>query len=149
MFSRTHQVAIVLVAAALLLIGGAVVFVETRGHTAPALTNTQTEVVSAAQIAQKYQVGIRAAAAELEPLLNRKLVAADQAALAALRDELVALKVPPQAQSFHLQLVLKVSLLNELLGPGKVTAAARGVPTVAGTQGELKTLLATSATYTR
>ncbi len=151
MLPRLQVAAVVGTAAILLVVGGVVVYVGTRSYSrGPASTSSSAETVATpAQVAEQYQVGLRAAVAELEPLLDHKLSSQDQAALASIRNTLLGLSVPPEDQAFHLKLVLKVSLLHELLTPGTVTAASRGVPTVASTQAELKRLLVSSPVLVR
>lgn len=91
-----------------------------------------------------YRVGFQKIAERLGILLDRKLGSADEAEIVGIKDDLVKLAVPPGLQPYHLGLVLKVSLLAELLKPGRVVLASRNAPTLIDTQAELKKLLQTA-----
>ena len=98
--------------------------------------------ISPAEVAAAYDTGYKLIVEQLRPILASQLTAADMPGLGSARDQLVALTVPSKLQSRHLQMVLKLSLLNELLKSTRVTVAlSRGVPTVAKTQQDLLKLL--------
>ncbi|MBI5466483.1 MAG: hypothetical protein HY974_04295 [Candidatus Kerfeldbacteria bacterium] len=101
--------------------------------------------ISPAALLAAYEARHQAVVERLRPLLERKLSTEDIPALNSARDELVALMVPSERRAQHLQLVLKLALLNELLQPTRLTiASSRGAPTVAGAQRELVKLVAST-----
>ncbi len=140
MLARKYRLAIAGTSALLLVVLGVLAYQQTKStQTVP--TPTTSAVVTPAEVLMHYRTGLAQATVKLEPLLARPLQAPDQSQLMAVRDQLVALSVPLTYQSYHLQLVLKLSLLSELVTPGRVRAAARGIPTAASTRLELQQLL--------
>jgi hypothetical protein len=98
--------------------------------------------VSVAQLTADYVTGYKSVSEQLKFLMEKKLTDADIPSIIKVRDQLLALTVPTNFQTQHLQLVLKLGLLHELLKPTSVVmAAGRGAPTVAKTQQEVIKLL--------
>lgn len=98
-------------------------------------------VPSPAEVEAKYRQGLNQVTGVLRPLLAKQLTATDEPQVAKVEASLAKLLVPVSAQGFHLSLVLKVSLLDELLSPRRVTIASANGPTVAGTVHDLQQLL--------
>ncbi|MBI5733560.1 MAG: hypothetical protein HY973_01265 [Candidatus Kerfeldbacteria bacterium] len=99
------------------------------------LTAAQTQVVA------NYQTELGRVLAGLAPLLDKKLEAKDAVELANWRDQLINLAVPLEQQTKHLQLVLKLSLLVDLLSPGYLRLASQGLPSVSELELQLKQLV--------
>lgn len=77
----------------------------------------------------------------LLPYLSKQLDQDEITPLTQLSDELVALAVPREQQPTHLRLVLKLSLLIDLLSPQRVKIATGSWPSVNQVQSQLKQLI--------
>lgn len=108
----------------------------------PVVNEDQTDLAAAkVQVVANYQTELRRVLTGLAPLLDKELSAKDAADLANWRDQLVNLAVPLEQQTKHLQLVLKLSLLVDLLSPGHLRLASQGLPTVPELELQLKQLV--------
>jgi hypothetical protein len=142
MLLRSHRYLVITTLSLFVLIGTVVVWYVFLTSTKNAGNLVASApVVTPLLLAQKYHDNLGNIINQLEPLLNRELTVSDSAGLIKLKDELLKLMVPQKSQEFHLNLVLKISKLVELLKPGRVAIAAKGSPTITSTQTSLKNLL--------
>lgn len=144
MTTRTLRLIIIGAVVVAAVAAGVVILFQRAGRQAVTTSGAVTPVVvmSPAEVEAKYRQGLSQATATLKPLLARQLTVADQAQVAAVRDSLASLRVPVSSQAFHLALVLKVSLLAQLLAPTKAPSTAHSNPTLASVQADLQQLIA-------
>lgn len=102
---------------------------------------TLAPIVAPAELLQKYRDSLNSIISKLEPILNRKLESSDIAELVKLKEELLTLVVPQNAQEFHLNLVLRISKLVDLFKPGRVVLATKESTAITNAQISLKNLL--------
>ncbi|MFH1111928.1 MAG: hypothetical protein V1712_02555 [Patescibacteria group bacterium] len=72
----------------------------------------------------------------LKPYLEKELETSNTPALSTIKDDLIKLRVPVGYQNFHLALVLKISLLSELLAGKEVNNKTK--LSLVSAQGDLK-----------
>lgn len=91
--------------------------------------NAQPQVVDIKEQESAYLPTLRGEVDKLKPILTQTKDSAYKSALASVRQQLVDLKVPVTWQDYHLSLVLKISLLEELIADSSVKGAQAKIKT--------------------
>lgn len=116
--------------------------IKSISNTQPTTASSmQPRAVDMVEQEQKYLASLKDQVAKLKPIMLGKVDSAYIAVITSVKQQLIDLRVPVTWQDYHLSLVLKLSLLEELI-TGQSTNQADWTKKIESTEGQVVALLA-------